>query len=61
MQNKIKMHHHDSNQPILSIFLSISGALISFGNFVPVVQFTAALVGTISGCIAIYKQIKKKK
>jgi membrane associated rhomboid family serine protease len=55
------MHHHDSNQPILSIFLSISGALISFGNFVPVVQFTAALVGTISGCIAIYKQVKKRK
>ena len=55
------MNHHDSNQPILSVMLSIGATLLSFGNFVPVFQLTAALVGTISGCIAIYKQTKKRK
>jgi CHASE2 domain-containing sensor protein len=55
------MHHHDSNQPILSIFLSIGATMLSFGNFVPVFQLTAALVGTISGCVALYKQLKRKK
>lgn len=53
--------HHDSNQPILSVFLSISGALISIGNFVPLIQVTAGLVGIASGLVAIYKQTKKRK
>ena len=53
--------HHDSNQPILSIFLSIGATMLSFGNFVPVFQLTAALVGTISGIVALHKQLKKKK
>jgi len=55
------MHHHDTNQPILSVLLSISGALISIGNFVPLVQVTAGLIGIVSGVIALNKQLKKKK
>lgn len=53
--------HHDSNNPILSVIISISGAVISFGNFVPIVQILAGLVGIVSGIIAINKQIRKRK
>jgi hypothetical protein len=53
------MTHH-SNQPILSIVLSGTAALVSLGNFVPLVQILAGLIAIVSGCIAIYKQLKKK-
>jgi CHASE2 domain-containing sensor protein len=55
------MNHHDTNQPILSVILSVSGALISIGNFVPLVQITAGLVGIATGVVALHKQLKRKK